>query len=100
MHNSAQQDDYRTARSVAPIFPLYIANRVRPDKPTWVGEGGAMTKEGDTRRINTEVPREYHRLLRKLAAEHDLTSGEIVCWALQLLERYSASGGVYGEEAS
>lgn len=57
----------------------------------------SMTDDDTTRRrtIAVKLPRTYYRTVRRIAAEHELANAQVICWAIDLLTRYAADGGVY-----
>lgn len=56
-----------------------------------------MLTENDTteRAVTIRIARKYHRELRRVAVEHELSNAEVLCWALDLLVRYERDGGTY-----
>ena len=47
----------------------------------------------DTRMLTVRLPRKAYRMLRRIAGDRELKNGEVVVWALEVLERYVAGGG-------
>lgn len=47
------------------------------------------------RAVTIRIARKYHRELRRIAVERELSNAQVLCLALDLLVRHEAEGGTY-----
>jgi len=48
---------------------------------------------GKPRSLCVTVPGTCHRAVRRIGLDHGLNNADVVVWALELLQRYTADGG-------